>query len=712
MAKNKKSIPTRTVTNKTSTQVQQLFAQGLALHQQGRLVQAQAFYKKVLNIQPRHFDALHMSGVIACQLDKYQLGYELISKAIQINPNNAIVYNNHGLVLQELKQFDAAAASYERAIAIQPDYAEAHNNLGNVLNELKKLEAAVASYEHAISIRPDYAQAYYNRGVVLQELKRLEAAVASYDRAIFLKPDLAEAYNNRGVVLQELKLLDAAMASYNRAIAIRPDYAEAYNSRGNALRELNQLDAALESYDKALQLKPDYGLLHGLRLYIRLQICDWNGMEFEYIELENKILRGENATSPFPLLGIKDSLALQKKSTELFIQHNYPVNHTLGLISKHPPKEKIRIGYFSADFGEHPVSYLTAGLYEMHDRARFEITAFSFGYHADGETRKRLVLAFDQFLDVRDKSDREVAQLSRDLQIDIAVDLGGHTKDSRPGIFAHRAAPVQVNYLGFPGTMGAEYIDYIIADSTLIPLESQGYYSEKIVYLPYSYMANDRRRKISDTQFIRQDFDLPETGFVFCCFNNNYKITPAIFEVWMRILKAVDGSVLWLREDSTIASKNLKQEAERCGISAGRLVFAKRMGSLSEHMARHRQADLFIDTLPYNAHTTASDALWAGLPVLTCMGESFTSRVAASLLNAIHLPELITHTLEDYERLAIELATHPTKLVAIKRKLEENRLTTPLFNTESFTKHLEAAYIQIHERYQADLPPDHVYIQP
>ena len=712
MAKINKPTPNRTVVNKKLAQVEDLFARGVALHQQGKLVQAQAFYRKVLNIQPRHFDAIHMSGVIACQQGKYQLGYELISKAIAINPNNAIAYNNHGLVLQELEQFDAAAASYERAIALQPDYAEAYNNRGNVLNELKQLDAAVASYERAIAIQPSYAQAYYNHGVVLQKLKRLDAAMASYERAISIMPDLAEAYNNRGVVLQELKQLDAAMASYERAIAIKPDYAEAYNSRGNAFKELNQLDAALENYDKALQLKPDYDLLHGLRLYIRMQICDWNGAEAQCVELENKILRGKNATSPFPLLGIKDSLALQKKSAELFVRHNYPINNSLGLISKHPPKEKIRIGYFSADFGEHPVSYLTTGLYETHDRSKFEVIAFSFGYHANGETRKRLLSAFDQFVDVRDKNDREVAQLSRGLQIDIAIDLGGHTKDSRTGIFAYRAAPVQVGYLGFPGTMGAEYIDYIIADHTLIPPEFQGFYSEKIIYLPYSYMVNDRRRKISDVRFTRQDLGLPGTGCVLCCFNNSYKITPAVFDAWMRILKAVDGSVLWLREDNTTSSKNLRKEAERRGISAERLVFAKRMESLSEHLARHRQADLFIDTLPYNAHTTASDALWAGLPVLTCMGESFASRVAASLLNAIHLPELITRTLEDYERLAIELARNPSKLAEIQRKLETNRLTTPLFDTGLFTKHLEAAYSQIHERHHADLPPDHIYIQP
>ena len=644
MAKNKKFNSNRTVTNQKLAQVQTLFAQGIALHEQGQLAQAQAFYEQVLNIQPHYFDAIHMCGVIACQQKKYQLGYELISKAIHINnPNIATTYKNLGLVLQELRQLDAAIASYDRAIAIKPDYAEAHYNRGNALNELKQLVAAAASYDRAIAIMPYYAEAYYNRGIVLQELK--------------------------------------------------------------------QLDAALQSYDKALQIRPDLEFLYGMRLHIKMQLCDWDKVEMQFFELENKILHNEIATSPLPLFGIKDSLGLQRKSAELFSQHKFPVNPSLGLIAKRPAPQKIRIGYYSADFGEHPVSYLTAGLYESHDRSKFEIIAFSLGYHADSEMRKRLLLAFDQFIDVRDKSDEAVAQLSRDLAIDIAVDLGGHTKDSRTGIFACRAAPLQINYLGFSGTMGTEYIDYLIADHTLIPPECQSGYSEKIVYLPDSYMVNDRQRQISEIQFTRQNWDLPETGFVFCCFNNSYKITPAIFEIWMRILNAVEGSVLWLREDNPVASSNLKKEAERRGVNAERLIFAKRAESLADHLARHRQADLFIDTLPYNAHTTTSDALWASLPVLTCRGESFASRVAASLLNAIHLPELITSTLDDYEQRAIELAKNPGKLAEIKQQLATNRLTTPLFDTQLFTQRLEAAYTQIYQRYQADLPPDHIYIQ-
>jgi predicted O-linked N-acetylglucosamine transferase (SPINDLY family) len=366
------------------------------------------------------------------------------------------------------------------------------------------------------------------------------------------------------------------------------------------------------------------------------------------------------------------------------------------------------VGYFSADFKNHPVAFLIAELFEIHDRSQFETYAFSLAEGAD-EMRGRLHKAFDHFIDAEARSDVEIAQVARDLGIDIAVDLSGFTQDSRTGIFAHRAAPIQVNYLGYPGTMGADYIDYIIADKTLIPPQSQQFYSEKIVYLPNSYQVNDRGRLISVRQFTRTELGLPENGFVFCCFNNNFKILPATFDGWMRILKSVKGSVLWLFQDNPRAVDNLRCEALNRGVEASRLIFAERM-PLAEHLARHRQADLFLDTLPYNAHTTTSDALWTGLPVLTLMGESFASRVAASLLNAIGLPELITSSQEEYEALAIELALNPKKLADTKLKLANNRLTAPLFDTPLFAKNLEAAYIEIYKKYQADLQPEHMSV--
>jgi predicted O-linked N-acetylglucosamine transferase (SPINDLY family) len=350
-----------------------------------------------------------------------------------------------------------------------------------------------------------------------------------------------------------------------------------------------------------------------------------------------------------------------------------------------------------------------AELFELHDKNQFELVGFSFGPETNDEMRQRLKSPFDKFIKVFNMSDMEIAQLSRDLNIDIAVDLKGFTQDSRVGIFAYRAAPIQVNYLGYPGTMGAEYIDYIIADKTIIPVEFQSCYSEKIVYLPNSYQVNDRKRLISDRQFTRQELGLPENGIIFCCFNNNHKILPATFYGWVRILKAVEGSVLWLLEDNEWSKDNLKKEAESNGIAPNRLVFAKRL-PLAEHLARHRHADLFLDTLPYNAHTTSSDALWTGLPVLTMMGKSFAGRVSASLLNAIGLPELITNSQEEYESLAIELAMNPNKLADIKLKLGNNQLSTPLFDTTLFAKNIEAAYLRMYERNQNSMQPDHIFV--
>jgi protein O-GlcNAc transferase len=364
----------------------------------------------------------------------------------------------------------------------------------------------------------------------------------------------------------------------------------------------------------------------------------------------------------------------------------------------------VRIAYLSADFHRHATAYLMAELFERHDRSRFEIIGVSFGVDDKSEMRKRLVAAFDQFYDVRRKSDEEVAKLLHDRQVDIAIDLKGYTTDSRPGFLAYRPTPIQASYLGFPGTMGAEFIDYIIADETVVPFEHQPFYAEKIVHLPDCYQVNDTKRKIAERMPTRQEVELPEEGCVFCCFNNNWKITPEVFGVWMRLLHAVEGSVLWLLGDNESAERNLRKEAQARGIDPARLVFAGRL-PLEDHLARHRLADLFLDTLPYNAHTTASDALWVGLPVVTRLGESFAGRVAASLLNAIGLPELVTHSIEDYEALALRLAKDPSLLEGYRNRLATNRLTHPLFDTDRFRRHIEAAYLQMWEIWQRGEQP-------
>ena len=717
---------------------------GNVLRELKQLEAALVSYDQALALEPDYAEACINRGIVLQELKRFEDALASYDQALALKPDDAQACNLRGLALQELKQPEAAVASYDQALAFKPDYAEACYNRGNALQELKQLAAAVASYDQAVALKPGYAEAWYNRGLVFQELKQLEAAVVSYDQALALKPDYvkacilrgialhglkqmeaalasydqalalepdcAEACNFRGLVLQELKQLEAAVASYDQALALNPDDAEVHYNRGIALYFLKQHQAAVASYDKALAINPDYEFLSGLRLHTKMHLCDWKDAEPQLTELIQKIQGNEKAATPFSVLALSDSLSLQRKAAEIWVTAMYPENPLLGEIEKYPRHEKIRLGYFSMDFRIHPVSFLTAELFELHDRNRFEIIAFSCGVGTKDEMRQRLEGAFDEFIEVRHKSDQEIAEMVRRMEIDIAIDLAGHTADSRTGIFAMRAAPVQVNFLGYPGTMGADYLDYLIADRQLIPEGAEIHYAEKIVYLP-SFQPNDRKRKISDRVFTRAELGLPESGFVFCCFNKNYKITASAFAGWMRILRQVEGSVLWLSKSSPATVNNLRQEAVARGVEARRLVFAERLPLPEDHLARQRAADLFIDTLPYNAHTTASDALWAGLPVLTCPGEAFASRVAASLLTAIEMPELITRTPEEYEALAVELATNPERLRAIRQKLERNRLTTPLFDSRLFTRHLEEACAQMYERWHADLPPEHIHVE-
>ena len=669
-------------------------------------------YNKAIELKPDNAVAFYNRGNALLELKKFDAAVTSFDRALSIRPEYAEAWYNRGVASHDLKQFDAAVVSYDKAIAVKPDYFEAWYNRGNALLMLKQWEAAVASYDRATAMMPGFTEAWSNRGNALKELRQLDAAILSYDRAIATNPEHAEAWSNRGNVLLELKKFDAALESYDKAVTIRPDYVEAWSNRGNALMALKQLSLAAESYKRALLLNPEGDYWSGTLLHLQMMICDWSSYDDLRNRMVTKIVNRERASTPFPVLTLIDELWIIRQAATIYVEDKHPSRHVPQTDIKRPKRSKIRIGYYSADFHNHATMHLMAELFEKHDRSRFEIIAFSFDSgRQDDAMRQRAVQAFDRFIDVRTKSDLEIAELSRELRIDIAVDLKGFTKDARPGIFTFRPAPLQVSYLGYPGTMGAEFMDYLIADPTLVPQEFQQFYTEKIVCLPNSYQVNNAKRQIAGKVFTREELELPKTGFVFCCFNNNYKITPDIFDSWMRILKSVDGSHLWLFEDNPQAAGNLRREALRRGVDADRLVFAGRM-PLPEHLARHRSADLFLDTLPYNAHTTASDALWAGLPVLTRIGESFAARVAASLLNAVHLPELITSSKDEYEALAIELATDPEKLAGIKLKLEKNRLTTPLFDSDLFTMHIEAAYQKMYERYHLDLPPDHIYVRP
>ena len=650
--------------------------QAVELQKNGHFAQAQAIYEEILKAEPQHSDALHLLGLVAFQTSDPLRAVELIGRAIEIHPGTA----------------------------------DFHSNLGIALAALNKLDAAISSYDKAIKIKPDFVEAHSNRGLALAALEQLDAAIANYDKAIAIRPDFAKAYSNRGVAFETIEQLDAAIKDYDQAIAIDSDFAEAHFNRGNVLRKFGQLDAAIVSYEKAFKIKSDHEFLQGTLLNTKMEICDWNGIDILFRNLRARIERGERASQSFTVLVVDDSPALQKLAAEIWMRSKHPPRPSLGAIPMNTKTNKIRIGYYSADFRDHPVSHLSVELFETHDRDEFELIAFSYGPDLQDAMRQRVSIAFDRFIDAKAKSDRDVARASRQLKIDIAVDLGGLTSGSRAGIFSYRAAPIQLSYIGYLGTMGAEYYDYLIADKTIIPVSSQKYYSEKLAYLP-NYQVNPSQRVFSEKQFTREELELPSAGFVFCCFNNNFKITPSTFDIWMRVLKKVEGSILFLYADHSPAKLNLKQEAAKRGVEPNRVIFAGLL-SRPEHLSRVGVADLFLDTFPYNAGVTASDALWAGVPVLTRMGESFASRVAGSVLHAIQLPELITYCKEEYESRAIELATNPTELYEIRKKLRENRLTTPLFDVKLFAKHIEAAYTAMHERYLAGLPPDHIEILP
>jgi protein O-GlcNAc transferase len=614
-----------------------------------------------------------------------------------------------GMALHRQGDLAGAERVYREVLDQQPQHFDSLHMLGVIALQTRRTERGIELIRKAIGLNDKVAAAHNNLGKALLDLGRPEQALASFDQATALDPGFAEAHVNRGNALVKLRRFEEALVSYQKAVGLRPDHAEVYRNCGNIFSKLRRYDEAVAAYDKALALKPNLPGAEGHRLYAKMHLCDWSRWEAESAHLISSVRNGHANTQPFIFLAIPSSTEDQLQCAKLWAASNFPASEKPVWQGERYDHDRIRVAYLSADFRQHALSFLMAGMFECHDKSRFEVTGISFGVDDSSEMRRRVTASFERFVDARSYSDEQIAGLIKALEIDIVVDLMGFTTDSRTGIFARRPAPVQAHYLGYPGTMGARYIDYTIADRVVIPDNQREFYSEKRALLPGSYLVNDRKRLIADKAFTRTELGLPSTGFVFCCFNNNHKITPDVFDCWMRILGQVEGSVLWLFQDNAKAADNLKKEALARGVSADRLIFASRMPP-SDHLARHRAADLFLDTLPYNAHTTAADALWAGLPVLTCLGETFVGRVAASLLNAVGLPELITTTLQEYEGLAIRLAKHPDELRAIRARLEANRLTTPLFDTQRFTAHIETAYVAMHERHQAGLAPDHIAI--
>lgn len=681
--------------------------QALDRYRSGRLDEAVAMLAALADERPDDPKLLLVYATAALRRGDRQRGIALLGAVVELQPDNAVAHYQLGVALDESQRAGEALSCYERAIRAKPDFAEAHNNRGVALKALRRPDEALASFEQAIRLRPGYAKAHANQGNVLAQLNRPLEALRAYDRAIGLEPGFAEAHCSRGVALKDMGRLDEALACLDRAIALRPEHADSHGHKGEVLYGLGRLDQAQASYRRAVELEPDRGPWPGCLFEAGRALCDWSELDALAATLVAGIEADRELIDPFTTLLLTGAPRLQRRVAEQWARKLVSEHGTPPAMPARRRGERIRLGYFSADFHYHATLHLITEMLERHDRSRFDLVGFSFGPDTRDAWTKRVSGCFEQFLEVGSRSDREIAELARELRIDIAVDLKGYTKDSRAGIFARRCAPIQASYLGYPGTMGAPFIDYLIADHTVIPEAHRQHYTEKIAYLPGCYQPNRRNGALAVVESSRSACGLPEGRFVFCCFNNNNKITAQTFDRWMNILRRVDGSVLWLLQSNRWAPDNLRAEARRRGVDPGRLLFSSFL-PLEEQLGRVRHADLFLDTLPYNAHTTASDALRMGVPLLTQVGEAFPARVAASLLTSLGLDELIAHSPEQYEELAVALAADPGRLGTVRRKLNDSVATSPLFDPAEITRHIERLYQRMCERHWTGLAPEHI----
>ena len=713
------------------------FNLGIALEAVQDPVAAVQAYGQALQLQPSHWKAAFNRGLACQKLGDHPTAVASYDQVLHINPQVVDASLNKGISLHQLEQYGEALACYQRVLDADPLHAEARYHSANALNELRQHDRAIYAYDQAISlgyvrpevylnkasahihrgdpqaairaldaaleIDPDYAQAYDMLSVAHRRLRQFDVAAQYASHALQLQPGYAAAHNNRGLALQAMGQHADALACFDAALQVDAGLTDALFNRGQSLARLRRQSEAVDTFAALLEKSSTYPYALGYLVHARLHRCQWDHHASDVLRLQQSVRDGVLTDTPFSFLSAGTTQADELLCAKRFAQDRFPAQTPLWTGGSYS-HSRIRVAYVSADFHDHATAFLMAGLFESHGRDAFEIYAFSYGEHRTGAMRQRLERGFDHFFEVGHLTDQQIAQQIRSYEIDILVDLKGYTQDCRLGILAWRPAPVQVSYLGYPGTLGVEYVDYILGDAVVTPFEHAAYYTEKIVQLPGSYQVNDRQRAVAPETPSRAAAGLPAEGFVFCCFNNNYKITPGVFDIWMRLLARVEGSVLWLLQDNDEAAANLRKEAAARGLDPTRLVFAARMG-LPEHLARQRLADLFLDTLPYNAHTTCSDALWVGLPVLTCLGHSFAGRVAASLLQAADMPELICEDLAAYEARALHLATHPEELRGLRTRLEQGRLGCALFDTDRFRRGLEQAFQVMHARQRDGLAP-------
>ncbi|MBF9060895.1 tetratricopeptide repeat protein [Rhodobacterales bacterium HKCCSP123] len=700
-----------------------------AVHaKRGEILRAAALYKAILTAVPNHKTAKDALEELRPWRDgssepspadiqeltdlfnsrKFSAAIFQANQLTEYFPRSFFAWNVLGASHASLGEMALAIKSLKKVVELNPNYADGHSNLAAALQQQGMLHEALDSCKRALRLKPDYPEAYNNLGATLRKLGNLDEAAKCYQNATKLKPDYAEAHNSLGNVRYAMGRLNEAVASYQQALKHKPDYAAAYSNLGLAFKEQVKFDQALACYQKALLLEP-YDVVVEARIFqLRQSMCDFSSCANLH-EALGRFDRSSDVVPPFGALSWEDNGKRQLFRSRKWAKSNFkkPSQHAPSASTQ--SQKRLRVGYFSSDFFDHATLYLILGLLREHDKAQFEVHAYSYGFQKMGDWGKKAVAAVEYFHDVADYSDEKLIELVRSHNLDIAIDLKGYTGGTRSDLFQHRLAPIQVNFLGYPGSIGADFIDYIIADPVVIPKEKRQFYSEKVLYLPHSYQPNDDTREIAQVRTTRSDFGLPEDGFVFCCFNNNYKISTREFDIWIQLLKDIEGSVFWLAASNRWAVENLREEAERRAVDHSRLIFAEHLPQ-TMHLARHKHADLFLDTFNYNAHTTASDALWSGLPIITKKGEQFAARVAASLLTAVGLPELIVDTEDAYMLLAHDLANHPRRLASIRKKLADNITKKPLFDTKRYTLNFEHGLKQVFEIHLTGQEPKDIWI--
>lgn len=679
---------------------------GVIFKREGRLEEAIACFQRAIGQNPGYVEAHHNLGNALHEGGRAHEALASFDRALALRADFAASHNSRGNVLATLERHEEALLGFDRAIAVQPGYAEAFSNKSNSLLALHRPEESLACADQSIALNPDSAKAHNNRGNALAHLRRHGEALESFRLAIHADPKDARAHANCAGVLLETMRFEEAAQHCATALTLDPVLLEAHDTAAQAATGRKRHGEAATHYARLFDLAPDYPFVKGNLLHARMLCCDWTGFDGLRAAIAADLRQGRPAAEPFGYQGVADSEADLLSCAQIYCGHDFVPRPPMAMPAAAAGDGRIVVGYLCGEFRSHATTILMCGVYELHDRSRFRLVAFDNGGDDGSDYRRRVVAAFDEVVEIASLGDAEAAAAIQARGVDVLVNLNGYYGEGRNGVFALRPSPVQVNYLGFPGTLGTPCMDYLIADSTVIPATSREFYVERIVSLPDCYQPNDRSREIAPAGITRAECGLPDDAFVFCNFNNNYKLTPQVFDGWMRILAQLPASVLWLLQDNHEAADNLRRSAQERGIAGDRLVFAPRLPP-KEHLARHALADLFLDTLPYNAHTTASDALWAGLPLLTRVGGTFPGRVAASMLRAVGLPELVTGSEQEYEALALSLARDPPRLSALRATLMENRLHAPLFDTAKTTRHLEAAYEEMVKRQRSGAAPGH-----